>query len=125
MPTVQSDTAPGRLNLILVQGVDFRKTLTLEDGNGAPIDLTGCTAALKIRDANDAVLASLADGSGLTLGGPAGTIGVVILAAATKALPAARDHWYDLIYATAASPPVTSGAVAGAVEVRRGASGRP
>lgn len=125
MPTVTSDNGPGRLDLVITQGVDFRKTLTLEDGNGAPIDLTGCTAALKIRDANDAVLASLADGSGLTLGGAAGTVGVVILAAATRDMPAARDHWYDLIYATGASPPVTSGAVAGSVEVRRGASGRP
>ena len=70
-------------DIIIDQGADFSLSLTWESPAGSPVDLTGYTAALVIRStygAQPEVLA-LAQGSGITLGGAAGTIAIAITAA--------------------------------------------
>jgi hypothetical protein len=62
------------------------------------VDLTGYTAAMKVRatGASSTVLLSLTSGAGITLGGTAGTIRIAITAAQTLTL---LDGWqvYDLL----------------------------
>lgn len=86
---------PTTNNLLVYQGATFDQTFTLTV-SGSPVNLTGYTAAMKVRatPAADAVL-SLTNGSGITLGGAAGTVAVVITATQTTAIPAGQ-YLYDL-----------------------------
>ena len=61
------------------------------------VDVTGYTAAMHVRRAAGAAdtLASISNGSGITLGGVAGTLALSISSAATAGIPAGR-HSYDL-----------------------------
>ncbi len=88
---------PGNYDITIYQGASFSQVFTWKDENGAAINLTGYTARLKVRPAIDSstVLISLADGSGITLGGAAGTITVSISATDTAALTAMLGV-YDL-----------------------------
>lgn len=94
------------LDLIMDQGVDWPgpvdvgANVTWVTGtslaDAVAVDLTGYTAAMKIRARpGSPVLLSLTSSSGITLGGTAGTILVDITAAQTAALPAGL-HVYDL-----------------------------
>ena len=84
-------------NIKCLQNETFQRTLTYKDSNGDPIDLSGYTAALQVRkDYNSPAVVSLTHSSGLTLGGAAGTIAIVINATATAALEA-QTHYYDLV----------------------------
>jgi hypothetical protein len=65
-------------NTTIDQGADWYLTVTWNDPSGNPINLTGYSAALQIRTsplAKTTVL-SLTSGSGITLGGTAGTIAI-------------------------------------------------
>jgi hypothetical protein len=86
---------PTTNNLLVYQGATFDEELLLEV-DGDPVDLTGYTAAMKVRatPADDAVL-SLTNGSGITLGGALGTVAVVITATQTSDIAAGR-YYYDL-----------------------------
>ena len=86
---------PTTENLLVFQGATFDQTFTLSV-SGSPVNLTGYTAAMKVRatSADDAVL-SLTNGSGITLGGALGTVAVVITATQTTGIPAGR-YLYDL-----------------------------
>jgi len=72
----------GKLKLEIEQGATFRKVLTWRYGTPlAAMDLTGCTARMQIRAeiTNDTVLHELTtENGGITLGGVAGTITLVI-----------------------------------------------
>jgi hypothetical protein len=61
------------------------------------MDLTGYTSAMQVREAIDSAtpLLSLTNGSGMTLGGTAGTIAVTITSAQSSAI-AAGSFVYDL-----------------------------
>jgi hypothetical protein len=87
---------PGFYDLLCPQGASFDKIFTYSIG-GTVVDLTGYTAAMQVREYADALttLVSLTNGSGITLGGTAGTIGVVISAAVTSGV-AAGSYAYDL-----------------------------
>lgn len=81
-----------RRDFILTSGQKFpvagdAGSFTWESG-GAVVDLTGYTALLKVRGYPDATtsLLSLTDGSGITLGGTAGTIDIAFTAVQTEAL---------------------------------------
>lgn len=66
---------PGKLNLTMYQGASWDYTLTWTT-SGTPVNLTNYTARMDVRtayDSPDAVL-ELTSGSGITLGGTAGTI---------------------------------------------------
>jgi len=78
---------PGDYNIKCPQGATFDKTFTVSI-SGVPMNLTGYTAAMQVRETYDstATLLSLSNGAGITLGGTAGTILVSIASTATAAI---------------------------------------
>jgi hypothetical protein len=87
---------PGDYNIKCPQGATFDKTFTITV-NGSPMNLTGYTAAMQVRETYDSTttLLSLTNGSGITLGGTAGTIAVLVSSTATAAI-ADGFYSYDL-----------------------------
>ena len=94
----------GNQPIYLEQGATYvGPTYLFEDSASVAQDLTGWTASMKIRTSPygsgsnpGTVLLTLANGSGITLGGTAGTIFVSITKAQTLALPFGT-YWYDLL----------------------------
>lgn len=87
---------PGKLNLTCPQGSTFDKTLTYKIDNSA-VNLTGYDARLQVREyhySEDPVV-SLVSGSGITLGGSAGTIDILLDADTTADLNPG-NYVYDL-----------------------------
>ncbi len=84
-------------NFAVKQGADYRLTVTWKNPDGTPVNLTGRTAKMQLRvqPASDALL-TLTSGAGLTLGGTAGTVGIVITAAQGLTLPL-EPVLYDLL----------------------------
>ncbi len=76
--------ATGKLDLSCPQGSTFSRTLTYKI-NDSPVNLSGYTSNLQVREYHysDDYLISLSNGSGITLGGSAGTIAVIMAASAT------------------------------------------
>jgi hypothetical protein len=87
---------PGTYNIECPQGVTFDKTFTISI-SGVPMNLTGYTAAMQVRETYDSssTLLSLTNGSGITLGGTAGTIALLVASTATAAI-AEGFYSYDL-----------------------------
>jgi hypothetical protein len=87
---------PGVYDIVCPQGATFDRTFSYSIG-GTAVNLTGYTAALQVRAGYDAdtALISLTSGSGITLGGAAGTIVVTASAAVTGAVDAG-SYAYDL-----------------------------
>ena len=88
---------PGVYDIVCPQGATFDRTFTYSVG-GSAVDLTGYTAALQVRsgfDAGTALISLSTGGSGLVLGGTAGTITATISAAVTGAVDAG-SYAYDL-----------------------------
>lgn len=87
---------PGTYNITCPQGATFDRTLTITVGT-ARMDLTGYTAAMQVREAAGAATAliSLTNNAGITLGGTAGTIGLLVSATASAGV-AAGSYSYDL-----------------------------
>ena len=88
--------APGKLDLDLYQGATFSYVLTWKVEDVA-VNLTSYTGRLQARTTPDATATalSLTTGSGITLGGSAGTITLTRTAAQTAALTPGR-YVYDL-----------------------------
>ncbi len=80
---------PGTLDIEIDRSGTFDYTLTWKDKNNALINLTGFTAKMMIKKSVDdsVALVTLTDTAGLTLGGAAGTIRMVIDKAVTATLP--------------------------------------
>lgn len=97
--------APANLDLTMYQGASWDYTLTWTTTSGtvtSPVNLTGYTARMQVREtqASTATIMSLTSGSGITLGGTAGTIYLEASAAttagiATEATPQTQ-YVYDL-----------------------------
>ena len=89
---------PGAYNITLYQGADCDKTFTVLQ-NGTALNWSGYTAQMQVREAADATAIllnlSTASGSGIVLGGTAGTIAVTITNAQSSAIPAG-SYAYDL-----------------------------
>lgn len=87
---------PGTYNITCPQGATWDRTFTVTVG-GTALNLTGYTAAMQVRESADSAttLVSLTNGSGITLGGTAGTVAVVISSAVTAGV-AAGSYSYDL-----------------------------
>lgn len=87
---------PGNYNITVWQGADYDKTFTVTQ-NDTPINWSGYTAQMQVRESADATatLLSLTNGSGITLGGTAGTILVAITNAQSSAIDAG-PYSYDL-----------------------------
>lgn len=89
--------AAAEYNIYCDQGSTLSLSLTYKDSNEAPVNLTGYTARMQVRTEPNAssTLLSLTSGSGITLGGSAGTIAIQVPASTTEALPNG-NFIYDL-----------------------------
>ena len=91
--------SPGVLDLSCYQGANFDYTLTWQAG-GSAVNLTGYSARMQVRDSYDAGTAviSITSGTGITLGGTAGSIVLELSATATAALDGTPNtqYVYDL-----------------------------
>jgi hypothetical protein len=70
-------TKPAKLNFTIYQGATFRRRLRWLNPDKTPIDLTGCTARMQVREEveSTAVLLELTTENGrIVLGGTAGTV---------------------------------------------------
>ena len=87
---------PGTYNITVWQGADYDKTFTVTQ-NGTALNWTGYSARMQVRDSSDATatLLSLTNGSGITLGGTAGTIAIAITSTQSAAISAGA-YAYDL-----------------------------
>ncbi len=76
----------------------FELTITWKDSAGTAINLSGYTARMQVRETYSSTtpIVSLTNGAGITLGGAAGTIAIVISATTTAALAAPFSGVYDL-----------------------------
>jgi len=82
---------PGNWNLTVYKGGTFSYTITWTDQSNTPINLTGYTAKMMVRQSLDsaaAILTLTTENGGITLGGSAGTIALSIDKTTTAALPA-------------------------------------
>jgi hypothetical protein len=90
---------PGVLDFNCYQGANFDYTLTWQVG-GSAVNLTGYSARMQVRNSYDAgtAIVSLTNGTGITLGGTAGTILLELSATATAALDGtpSTQYVYDL-----------------------------
>jgi len=74
---------------VIEQGADFFWTLTYKDNIGTPVDLTGYSARMQVREDYSSPLALVdisTDSGEVTLGGAAGTIHIHLSAVETSAL---------------------------------------
>ena len=91
--------SPGRLDMSCYQGASFDYTLTWQTG-GTPVNLSGYSARMQVRDGFDggSAIVNLTSGTGITLGGTAGTIVVALTPTQTAAIDAtpSGQYVYDL-----------------------------
>jgi len=89
--------APGILNLTFPQGATWKLAMTYTNADAEPIDLTNYAARLQARPsyASAQTVLSLTNGTGIALGGTAGTINLLVPAATTATIGAAQ-YVYDL-----------------------------
>lgn len=90
----------GTHDILIEQGSTFEYPLVWRDApaasGGVAIDITGYTARAQIRTAfgTPETLANMTtENGGITLGGAAGTITLLLTAAQTAAMPAAAGVW--------------------------------
>ena len=88
--------APGYLDLDCWQGANFDYQLTWTNA-GTAVNLTGYSARMQVRQYADstATVLSFVNGTGITLGGTAGTIALAAVATATSAVDSGQ-YVYDL-----------------------------
>ena len=82
---------PGTLNLTMYQGASWDYTLTWTT-SGTPVNLTNYTARMQVRVSHpdQATVLSITSGSGITLGGTAGTILLEASPATTAGVPSGQ-----------------------------------
>lgn len=87
---------PAIYNVTMYQGASFDLSLTW-NVNSSPVNLTGYSSRMQVRNSFDSTtpVLSFTSGSGITLGGTAGTI-LVAASAATTAGVATGQYVYDL-----------------------------
>lgn len=88
---------PGRVNFICPQGSTFNRRVTYKIDE-TPVNLTGYSSRLQVREAHystNTITDLTSSNGGITLGGSAGTIDILIGASAT-ALFDAGTFVYDL-----------------------------
>lgn len=87
-----------RFDIEINQGATYELTVTWKDSAGTAINLTGYSARMQVREtySSSSTIVSLTNGSGITLGGAAGTIAILISATTTAALTAPFSGVYDL-----------------------------
>jgi hypothetical protein len=88
---------PGAYDITCFQGADFDQQFVVSQG-GTALNWTGFTARMQVREAADATATLLnlnTNGSGITLGGTAGTINLVVTSTQSAAIPSG-SFAYDL-----------------------------
>jgi hypothetical protein len=86
-------------NITIEQGATFRRVITWKAANGTPINLTGYTAKMQVRErvgSSTVVLECSSANGRITLGGSAGTITIVAQDEVTTLLTAMPKAVYDL-----------------------------
>jgi hypothetical protein len=88
--------SPGLYEITCYQGADYDQTFTVAQ-SGTALNFSGYTSRMQVRNSTDATatLLSLTDGSGIVLGGTAGTIALTITNAQSAAIPSG-SYAYDL-----------------------------
>ena len=87
----------GNYNFTIDQGAHFERVVAITNSDDELFDLTGYTARMQIRteiDSPDVVISLTTQNGRITLGGEAGTITLVILAADTANITS--DGVYDI-----------------------------
>ena len=85
-------------DLLIEQGATFDFSIIWKDDNDTPIDLTGYSARMQIRqtyDTDPIISLTSASGGGIALGGEAGTIDITVPATTTDDIEISRGR-YDL-----------------------------
>jgi hypothetical protein len=85
-------------DLLIEQGATFELSIVWKDDEGAPIDITGYSARMQIRqnyDTDPVISLTSASGGGIVLGGTAGSIDITIGANSTDDIEIRRGR-YDL-----------------------------
>lgn len=105
-------------NTVIDQGATWYLTVTYENPNSTPINITGYTAALQLRSlpSDATAVLSLTTGSGITITGATGTVAVMATATQTRAIDEG-NYYYDLEISSPASPSVVTRLVQGQVVV--------
>jgi len=88
---------PGRYNFICPQGATFSKQLVWTIGNN-PVNLTTYTARMQVRErfvSKNFIVSLTTENGGITLGGMAGTINLLINSGTTT-LFVPKEYVYDL-----------------------------
>ena len=87
---------PAKYNTVCPQGATYDTQFTYKI-NKFPVNLTGYTARMQVRETHTSptTLVSLTNGSGITLGGVAGTIDILISSQQTEGFNPV-PHVYDL-----------------------------
>lgn len=87
---------PGNYNFNAPQGQTFNETVTWKV-SGVAVDLTSYTARMQVRPNVDSSekYVDISSGSGITLGGAAGTVNLNVSASVMATVPAGK-HVYDL-----------------------------
>lgn len=87
---------PATYDIVSYQGATYDLNLTYKIDE-APVDLTGYTAAMQVRPnaSATATILSLSNGSGITLGGTAGTIALLV-SSETMGAATPGTYVYDL-----------------------------
>lgn len=91
-------THPAKHNFYVYRGATFSEQIEWKDESGTPVNLTGFTARLHMREtleAADPFLTLTTENGGITLGGVAGTIQMLASATQTTAITATSGV-YDL-----------------------------
>lgn len=91
-------THPAKHNFYVYRGASFSEQIEWKDESGTPVNLTGFTARMHMREtleATDPFLTLTTENGGITLGGVAGTIQLLANATQTTAITATSGV-YDL-----------------------------
>ena len=89
----------GKHDIIIEQGATFRRVITWKAANGSPINLTGYSAKMQVRERvrdTDVVLECSTANGRITLGGVLGTITIVAQDEVTDLLAEMPKAVYDL-----------------------------
>ncbi len=91
-------THPAKHNFYVYRGATFSEQIEWKDESGTPVNLTGFTARMHMREtleAADPFLTLTTENAGITFGGVAGTIQLLASATQTTAITATSGV-YDL-----------------------------
>jgi len=104
---------PGNFDLVLTQGESFEREFTWSL-DAVPVNVTGftATATVRVNPSDTTSVLSLSVGSGITLGGSAGTV-LLTIADDVSALLSAGTYVWDLFLTSAGglSTPLLAGRV--------------